>query len=165
MAPDRALPDILMPGNGASSSPRTRTNPAGTNSQTQSPISPLDGHLPFERPPTNAPLPGAVPSPRDMSQSDGRVGRRQDAARDLRDQEVADQRDRSTPRDRSRPNARTHTKSPGSTSRICKKCGETLTGQFVRALGGTFHLECFKCNVSGSTLTTLLIKRSLILSR
>jgi hypothetical protein len=34
--------------------------------------------------------------------------------------------------------------------RICKKCGEPLTGQFVRALGGTFHLDCFKCRVSFS---------------
>jgi hypothetical protein len=32
--------------------------------------------------------------------------------------------------------------------RVCKKCGEPLTGQFVRALGGTFHLDCFKCKVS-----------------
>jgi hypothetical protein len=31
--------------------------------------------------------------------------------------------------------------------RLCKKCGEPLTGQFVRALGGTFHLDCFKCKV------------------
>ncbi len=32
--------------------------------------------------------------------------------------------------------------------RICKKCGEPLTGQFVRALDGTFHLDCFRCRVS-----------------
>lgn len=31
--------------------------------------------------------------------------------------------------------------------RICNKCGEPLTGQFVRALNGTFHLDCFKCRV------------------
>ncbi len=31
--------------------------------------------------------------------------------------------------------------------RTCKKCGEPLTGQFVRALDGTFHLDCFKCRV------------------
>jgi len=31
--------------------------------------------------------------------------------------------------------------------RVCKKCGEALTGQFVRALGGTFHLDCFRCRV------------------
>lgn len=31
--------------------------------------------------------------------------------------------------------------------RICHKCGEPLTGQFVRALDGTFHLDCFKCRV------------------
>lgn len=33
------------------------------------------------------------------------------------------------------------------TLRMCKKCGEPLTGQFVRALGGTFHLDCFRCRV------------------
>ena len=32
--------------------------------------------------------------------------------------------------------------------RICKKCNEPLTGQFVRALGGMFHLDCFRCRVS-----------------
>ena len=31
--------------------------------------------------------------------------------------------------------------------RVCRKCGEPLTGQFVRALGGTFHLDCFRCRV------------------
>lgn len=31
--------------------------------------------------------------------------------------------------------------------RICKKCGQQLTGQFVRALDGTFHLDCFRCAV------------------
>lgn len=38
--------------------------------------------------------------------------------------------------------------------RVCKKCGEPLTGQFVRALGGTFHLDCFKCKVSRRSLET-----------
>jgi hypothetical protein len=35
--------------------------------------------------------------------------------------------------------------------RMCGKCGTHLTGQFVRALGGTFHLECFTCHVSLQT--------------
>jgi hypothetical protein len=35
--------------------------------------------------------------------------------------------------------------------RMCKKCGEPLTGQFVRALGGTFHLDCFRCRVGCSS--------------
>lgn len=39
-------------------------------------------------------------------------------------------------------------------SRMCKKCGEPLTGQFVRALGGTFHLDCFRCRVG--TLATVV---------
>lgn len=32
-------------------------------------------------------------------------------------------------------------------TKICGKCGEGLTGQFVRALGDTYHLECFTCHV------------------
>ncbi|KAG9243521.1 hypothetical protein BJ878DRAFT_114149 [Calycina marina] len=31
----------------------------------------------------------------------------------------------------------------------CKKCGEPLMGQYVRALGGTYHLECFRCEDCG----------------
>lgn len=52
-----------------------------------------------------------------------------------------------TGRSRSRTNGNASTKSP-SRSRVCVKCNQPLTGQFVRALGGTFHLECFKCRVS-----------------
>lgn len=40
--------------------------------------------------------------------------------------------------------------------RMCKKCGEPLTGQFVRALGGTFHLDCFRCRVSIILCLTLV---------
>lgn len=50
------------------------------------------------------------------------------------------------------PATRDRSKTGGSRrpsgSRICGKCGESLTGQFVRALGDTFHLECFTCHVS-----------------
>jgi hypothetical protein len=50
-----------------------------------------------------------------------------------------------------RERMRTHGARKGSGQlRLCKKCGELLTGQFVRALGGTFHLDCFKCKVSGT---------------
>lgn len=30
----------------------------------------------------------------------------------------------------------------------CAKCGLLIVGQFVRALGGTYHLDCFKCQVT-----------------
>ena len=33
-------------------------------------------------------------------------------------------------------------------SRLCAACGQQLTGQFVRALDATYHLECFTCRVS-----------------
>lgn len=36
---------------------------------------------------------------------------------------------------------------PKRSGKICGKCGEGLTGQFVRALGDTYHLECFTCHV------------------
>lgn len=55
---------------------------------------------------------------------------------------------------------RNRSKNRGRTSsgqlRICQKCGEQLTGKFVRALDGTFHLDCFKCRVSTLVLTYLL---------
>ncbi|KAF1989725.1 RhoGAP-domain-containing protein [Aulographum hederae CBS 113979] len=48
------------------------------------------------------------------------------------------------------PAPRDVTKSDGSRrpsgSRLCGKCGENLTGQFVRALGDTYHLNCFTCH-------------------
>jgi hypothetical protein len=143
MPADRALPDILMPGSG--NSPRNWATGHGNNSQTESPISPLDDlDSPLSRAPApNALSSGTAPSRDGAQQPEGMVGRRQDIGRDRQ----PDQRDRSATRERSRPNARTNTKSPGN-PRICKKCGEPLTGQFVRALGGTYHLECFKCNVS-----------------
>ncbi|KAI9722695.1 MAG: hypothetical protein M1812_001626 [Candelaria pacifica] len=48
-------------------------------------------------------------------------------------------------RARSRTNGSTGARTGGGSSRVCKKCSEPLTGQFVRALGGTFHLDCFRC--------------------
>ncbi|KAK5446233.1 Rho-type GTPase activating protein Rga1 [Exophiala xenobiotica] len=56
-------------------------------------------------------------------------------------------------RSRSRTNGSSG-KSPGATVRTCKKCGEPLTGQFVRALGGTFHLDCFKCADCGQIVAS-----------
>ncbi|KAI5304483.1 hypothetical protein KEM56_006454 [Ascosphaera pollenicola] len=43
-----------------------------------------------------------------------------------------------------RSQSKRNAKSPGS-HRICRKCGQTLQGQFVRALDRTYHLECFQC--------------------
>ena len=36
---------------------------------------------------------------------------------------------------------------PSGQQRTCGKCKTHLTGQFVRALGDTYHLECFTCHV------------------
>ncbi|KAI0383842.1 RhoGAP-domain-containing protein [Hypomontagnella monticulosa] len=38
--------------------------------------------------------------------------------------------------------------------RVCAKCGEPLTGQFVRALEGTYHLDCFKCRDCGQIVAS-----------
>ncbi|KAM3086822.1 Rho-type GTPase activating protein Rga1 [Clarireedia jacksonii] len=70
-------------------------------------------------------------------------------------------RDREGPRDGNRKTSgertrsRTRNNRTGSGSlRICKKCGEPLTGQFVRALGGTFHLDCFRCRDCGQIVAS-----------
>lgn len=48
--------------------------------------------------------------------------------------------------ERNRSRGRNGRSASGQT-RTCQACGEPLTGQFVRALDGTFHLDCFKCQV------------------
>ena len=61
-------------------------------------------------------------------------------------------RQKSEPRARSKqrtdsPSVRERSRGRTTTTRICGKCGGNLSGQFVRALGDTYHLECFTCNV------------------
>ncbi|KAJ3125379.1 hypothetical protein HK098_000326 [Nowakowskiella sp. JEL0407] len=34
---------------------------------------------------------------------------------------------------------------PSREPKICKKCNASISGQFVRALGAHFHLDCFRC--------------------
>ncbi|KAL2352310.1 GTPase-activating protein-like protein of the rho/rac family [Cryomyces antarcticus] len=53
-----------------------------------------------------------------------------------------DQTSSPTLRERSKTNG---SRRPSGTQRICGKCSGHLTGQFVRALGDTWHLECFTC--------------------
>lgn len=36
-------------------------------------------------------------------------------------------------------------------AQVCAKCDLPMTGQFVRALGAVFHLDCFRCQVSRIT--------------
>ncbi|KAF2793125.1 RhoGAP-domain-containing protein [Melanomma pulvis-pyrius CBS 109.77] len=42
----------------------------------------------------------------------------------------------------------------GRSGKICGKCGGGLTGQFVRALGDTYHLECFTCHDCGKIVAS-----------
>lgn len=46
----------------------------------------------------------------------------------------------------------TQTTSP--TQKVCDKCGLSMSGQFVRALGGIFHLECFRCSDCAKTVAS-----------
>lgn len=50
-------------------------------------------------------------------------------------------------RERSRTNGSADGRISSSTARICTKCNEPLQGKYLRALGGTYHLGCFKCMV------------------
>ncbi|KAK5092121.1 Rho-type GTPase activating protein Rga1 [Exophiala xenobiotica] len=72
---------------------------------------------------------------RQSSESASRVGRKRSQEKDGKG------------RSRSRTNS-------NKGHRTCKKCGEALTGQFVRALGGTFHLDCFKCRDCGQIVAS-----------
>lgn len=74
---------------------------------------------------------------------------------------------RSDPRkseERNRSRARSGGRSGSGQVRVCHKCGEQLTGQFVRALDGTFHLDCFKCRVSSGT-SPLMVRIRVRLTR
>jgi len=96
------------------------------------------GNAPQQRFMGPPPGPGDTQSPNGNlthSPVDGRNGRSRDVTQDF------------PIRERSRTNGAPGAKSSG-TLRLCKKCGEQLTGQFVRAINGTFHLDCFRCRVS-----------------
>lgn len=154
---DFNLPESLMPGNGAVR-PTLRTSTYGGGSQTQTPTSPADRSVPFDSPHSKTGgrsesantgmdgSPGVDPHNIRRLETNLPTSRDQSTPRDR-----PDYWDRPTPRDRPRQNGRPN-KSPGSSHRVCKKCNEPLTGQFVRALGATFHLECFMCEVGASPL-------------
>ena len=61
------------------------------------------------------------------------------------------------PGDRSRGNGNANGSRRPSGSRTCAKCGEPLQGQFVRALEGTYHLECFTCHVSSPSIVKVSV--------
>ncbi|KAJ5091097.1 hypothetical protein NUU61_005967 [Penicillium alfredii] len=138
--PPGELPASLVAGK-SSGRPTVNTGYGG-GYQKNTPTSPEDSLIPFDSPNTRT---GGANGP--GNQEDSRSGRGSEA-----DQSVY--RDRSAPRDRSRQNGRPHNKPSGSSSRLCQKCEEPLTGQFVRALGGTYHLECFKCQDCGEIVAS-----------
>ncbi|KAI4280523.1 MAG: hypothetical protein L6R38_004385 [Xanthoria sp. 2 TBL-2021] len=49
---------------------------------------------------------------------------------------------------------RSRTNGSNGPKRICDKCGDPLLGQFVRAMGGMFHLECFMCRDCGQIVAS-----------
>lgn len=153
---DVSLPDSLVPGNGAVRPTLNTSGYGGGSRQSQTPTSPAGHNSPCDSPRSrHGGRNGSIASGYEAQNSDGRMGRRLDKNHPSSARDPSTPRDlsanhweRSAPRDRSRPGPRSHTKSPGSTPRLCKKCGEPLVGQFVRALGATYHLECFRCEVS-----------------
>ncbi|KAJ5125076.1 uncharacterized protein N7515_008901 [Penicillium bovifimosum] len=140
--PPGGLPASLVAGN-PSGRPTVDTSGYGASYTKNTPTSPEDSLIPFDSPSTRTA--GLSPITQ-ANQEDGRSSRGPGP-------DQAGFRDRSAHRDRSRVNGRP-TKSPGASSRLCQKCGESLTGQFVRALGGTFHLECFKCEDCGEIVAS-----------
>ncbi|KAL8948074.1 MAG: hypothetical protein Q9222_005704 [Ikaeria aurantiellina] len=49
---------------------------------------------------------------------------------------------------------RSRTNGSNGVKRICDRCGDPLLGQFVRAMGGMFHLECFMCRDCGQIVAS-----------
>jgi hypothetical protein len=50
----------------------------------------------------------------------------------------------------SRQRSKSKGRKPSAQTRICGTCQRQLMGQFLRALGGTYHLDCFRCHVRTS---------------
>ncbi|KAL4757339.1 GTPase-activating protein LRG1 [Aspergillus foveolatus] len=159
---DVSLPDSLVPGNGAVRPSLNTSGYGGSNGgsfQTQTPTSPADSTVPFDSPRTRPWNASSTGPDSGQSPVDSRPIRRLDSnpveARDpTTPQDRTNHWENSGPLERPRPNGRSHAKSPGSSSRICKKCNEPLTGQFVRALMATYHLECFKCEDCGQIVAS-----------
>jgi hypothetical protein len=85
--------------------------------------------------------------PEGQAFSDG-PGAPQQHGPDPRSNGLPRRRTEASPRSSTDPEQQQVAAKPKKTGKICGKCGEGLTGQFVRALGDTFHLECFTCHVS-----------------
>ncbi|EEP76544.1 conserved hypothetical protein [Uncinocarpus reesii 1704] len=135
------IPAELIPGgarNGGLQTNNMNSGMYGDSYQTHSPTDMADAN-------TGSPWANTSSAPHTEVQ-DNRLGRSQETGYGPRD--IA------PPRDRSRPNGPAGGKSPGSSSRTCRKCGEPLLGQFVRALGGTYHLECFQCHDCGDIVAS-----------
>ncbi|MCJ1470246.1 hypothetical protein MMC07_008891 [Pseudocyphellaria aurata] len=77
-----------------------------------------------------------------VSPANGRNGRETEVSQDI------------PVRGRSRTEGSVGGNASGGTSRLCTKCGEPLTAQYVRALNGTFHLQCFMCRDCGEVVAS-----------
>lgn len=100
---------------------------------------------PYDEPIFQQPINGGAPFPLNGGNAGVQFERDRRPSADDRSGRSREHRAESPGGTRSRSRTKT------GTQRICKKCNEPLTGQFVRALGGTFHLDCFKCRVSPLT--------------
>ncbi|KAL1954334.1 hypothetical protein VTO42DRAFT_1408 [Malbranchea cinnamomea] len=142
------LPPDLIPGHGARNpNPALQTGAAGFGDGplTRSPVDAADSS---QHP---APWASQGPSPVDdtvqQQPLDDRAARQQDPGH-------GPQWDRPNPAQQSRQNGAPSGKPPAQATRVCKKCGEPLLGQFVRALGATYHLECYQCQDCGKIVAS-----------
>ncbi|KAK4056836.1 Rho-type GTPase activating protein Rga1 [Microbotryomycetes sp. JL221] len=68
-------------------------------------------------------------------------------------------RETQRPRDRDRPSSKRrdgNSSNEGHTRgvQVCAKCQQPMVGQFVRALGTVYHLDCFKCQDCGKVVAS-----------
>ncbi|KAM5446241.1 Rho-type GTPase activating protein Rga1 [Microsporum audouinii] len=135
----RHIPANLLPGNRGEDGGLQTTNTSGF--QSQSPIDSPDASrgAPWSDIPPSAPSESTVnPEERSPRQPDSYRSPGRNKSRDRH----------------GNSNGPSTSKSPSGNTRICRVCGEALLGQFVRALGGTFHLECFQCKDCGEIVAS-----------
>ncbi|KAF3481908.1 uncharacterized protein GIQ15_04667 [Arthroderma uncinatum] len=142
----RHIPPGLLPGNRSEDGGLQITNSGlyGDGFQSQSPIESPDttrGGAPWSD------IPPSAPSESNVNPEDRSPRQQPDSYRSPPGRTKSRER-------HNKSNGPSSSKSPSGNTRICRACGEPLLGQFVRALGGTFHLECFQCKDCGEIVAS-----------
>lgn len=141
-----AMPFSAGPLRSASDPSRTGEQGSGRSSPMTSPVSPDPHSAHFKsRSQDGAGLPPRVSSFTNTAAAmDSHVGRRSDTPTSTNSSQAA------VPLQIQQPSSTGLTPKRSGSTTYCAKCGQTVHGQFVRALHQVYHLDCFRCKVSNA---------------